>query len=139
VSVANELVTYASGTAGLLAGSSLFYGEFKEAYPDFCGIIRETGGIAPEPNLGDLTNPGRLTRIQSPSLQIVVRGVRDDYDTPRTAAKALYDLFTAILNQVIGGVYYLSVDPIQEPFLLRTDDNFRSYIAFNIHVMKEPS
>jgi len=139
MSVAAELVSFVTGVGGRTAGTNLFYGEFKEMYPDDCAIIRETGGIAPEPNLGEGTTPGKGIRLQFPSCQIVCRGVRDDYDGPRAVALALYTKLTSVLNQSIGGIYYVSVDPIQEPFLMRTDETFRSYIAFNVHVIKELS
>jgi hypothetical protein len=93
--------------------------------------LYETGGLAPERFLGGSAS------VETSGLQVVVRGARDDYDTPRAQAERIYQ---AMLDGwgafTQGGVRYLGVTPQQAPFLFRRDANERPYLAFNALVLK---
>lgn len=139
-----ELTTYlAAAGLGLVGGTNLFYGPMKASYPDAVTLVQLYGGIAPEPNLGDdtptLTPFGKAVRLEFPRVQVLCRGVRDDTDTPLALATSCEVALLKIINTTLSGIYYLEVAPIQHPFRLRTDENFREEYAINFQVTKEHS
>jgi hypothetical protein len=135
-----ELITYyAAQVPGLTASTNIFYGEMKEWYPDFVVLLREFTGLATEPNMGDpAATPGKTPRIENPSVSVMVRGVKDDYDTPYNTAYLIYLASMKIVNSTLSGVKYLSADA-SLPNQLGHDDNFRQRFTVNLNIMKEPS
>lgn len=131
--VLDELVTYLAANGIGTAGLDLFY-SIMPPDPDVATVLYEYGGLPSEPATGGKTN-----RLVFPKIQVLCRGIKDDYDGPRLRSEAIVNLFTAILNQNISGVRYLAVTPLQEPFPLQRDDSFRIEMVCNYQVYKEPS
>lgn len=125
-----ELVTYLATQSIGTAATDLFYGLMPES-PDACVVLYEYGGMPNEPDLG---TPN--TRLEFPRVQVVTRGVKNDYDGPRLKAQDVVTALTKIANQTLSGVSYKAVQAIQPPFFLRRDDNFRVEFACNFQVTK---
>jgi hypothetical protein len=124
------LVTAAVGTtADILLGS-------KRSIPSGDGpyiSIRETGGTAPE-FVQDVATPNCVY----PAAQVVVTA--KEYDTARAKAIAVRNALVVIRNTTVGGVRYLSIRPLQEPFDMGLDDTGnRVRVGFNLIAMKAPS
>lgn len=120
----------ASGGIGSV-GSTIFVGSLP-ATPDTCVALREYGGFPPEHTMGtDFI-------YERPTIQIVARAGAEDYQAARTKAENCYALM-AFTNLTISGVRYLRAEPLQNPFLLRRDDNNRWEIGFNVLCYKERS
>jgi hypothetical protein len=135
--VLDEITEYLSFNGVGSMGVDLFYGAMKESYPSSVIIVQIYGGIQDEPSLGDSTSFGRAIRLEYPRIQILCRGVRDDTTGPYQRAVNARDALVRISNQVLKGVKYLAVEPLQPPFRLRSDENFREHYAFNCQVTKE--
>lgn len=116
------------GTGG--GATPLFTGKIMAA-PDVAGFLFEYGGKSPEFDLGR----GGI-RLEFPRIQLVCRGVRDDYSGPRLLAQTAFIQLSAVVNQNLSGVRYLTIDAMQTPFFLRRDDNDRIEIVCNYTVMK---
>lgn len=128
-----ELATYLQSAGIGTLGTDLFYGRVP-ASPDVCTVLMEYGGLPIEPDLGTPT-----IRLEFPRVQVLTRGLKDDYDTPRLKAQAVLVALTAIVNQSLSGVAYKVAAALQSPFFLRRDQNDRVEIACNYQVMKAPS
>jgi len=129
----DELGAYLATEMTLVVGTTIFLGSLPPK-PDVCLAIRETGGSPPTGGLG-------TTGIQYefPSVQIVVRGAPDDYETPRTTAETAYRKLAEIEAESLSSTAYLMAMPLQSPFFLQQDKNDRLLIAFNAAIEKEPS
>lgn len=87
--------------------------------------IIETGGLAPV----YIQNSARPA-YQQPAAQIVGRA--GSYNTARLTAVAAYNAVLDIENELVNGVKYLYIRPLQEPFDLGPDDAGRARVAFNV-------
>lgn len=84
--------------------------------------------------------PRRKTQTgtyQQPRIQVNSRS--KNYVEAGSLIWAAYNALASIQNQDILGVYYVSVEPLQDPFYLRKDENDRHIFAFNAQVIKRPS
>lgn len=130
--VAEEIVTFFASEGLGTAGTDLFFGRMPDK-PDACICVYETGGIAPDPGFGSA-----VVRFESPGLQAVFRGAPLDYDTPRANAKTAAASLAGVEPQTaLSGTVYHWIHRLQEPFLLKTDEKNRHYIAFNCLSEKE--
>lgn len=93
-------------------------------------VIREYGSMAP-----DLGFDGPL--MEHRRVQILTRA--RSYNDGETRAWALYNVLSAIVNQVVGGKQYYAINPLQTPFYMGADENGLALFAFNLEVQKEPS
>ena len=59
--------------------------------------------------------------------------------TARSRCYQIYNLFNGRGSENIGGTYYVSLDPLQAPFLLQRDENDRWIYAVNFTALKVPS
>jgi len=127
----DEVATYLQDTvsAGTI-GTSLFKG-IMPTTPDVCVAVYEYGGLAPDHGFGTAA-----ISVEYPRIQIVVRGAAQDYDGPRDRAETIYQALAKVANTTLSSTQYLSIDPIQSPFLLRRDANGRVEIVFNCQVIK---
>lgn len=125
-----DLETYLAGAGlGLTAETNLFHGILPPS-PDVVVALFEYGG---RPNEQDLGTPN--VRLEFPRVQVVVRGVRDDYDSPRLLAQKIVAAFAAVFNQVLTSATYKSIIMINMPPPQR-DDNFRIEQRTNFEVTK---
>lgn len=109
----------------------------------FIGILPDT----PDAAIAVLEYPGMTAdyvqsiggpAVEKPRAQVLVRGAKYDYLTPRTLAKNLAILLD-FANATLSGTRYLRCKPLQPPYELRRDDQSRVYFAFNLEVEKLPS
>lgn len=129
-----EITAYiAADGLSLTSGTNLFYGDMPEL-PDFCVTFHEYSGLPNEPNMGTL-----ITRAEFPRIQVTVRGLADDYDTPRLKAQQIVTSLAKIVDQQLSGVMYHAVIAQQPVFKLRKDGNFRYIFACNFQVDKDYS
>ena len=92
-----------------------------------------TGGYAPDYIQND-ADPA----YQHPGAQFTCRA-KDPIEA-ETGARMAYKAVAKVTNLVVsGGVRYLRIRPIQEPFDLGDDDAGRSRWSFNVTVEKTPS
>lgn len=125
-----DLAIYLESQGIGVQGTTLFYGIIPPD-PDAVTCIYVTGGKMNEPDLGTGN-----TRLEYPSVQIVTRGVRDDYDTPRNKATDVVTAMTKIINQNLNGTRYLAALARHTPMFFRRDENFRCYFTTNFDVTK---
>lgn len=119
--IADHLATSGLGTVG----DDLFYGTMPST-PDACGVVYEYQGAPSELGFGV---PG--VQFEAPAVQVVFRGVPDDYDGPRGQAELAYRALATVQATALGGTNYLLITPQQAPFLLARDDARRVLIACN--------
>lgn len=135
-----DMITYLTGytpSLGLTVQVNLFRGILRPA-PDFGVWLMERGGLPDELDLGT-----GLIRNEWPRLQVIVRGVEEDYDTPRLLAQqirtALAKIGSTGANSSINGVAYKAVMPLHAVEPLPQDDNLRWRFTCNFQVEKEYS
>ena len=110
-------------------GETIFLGILPDA-PDDVIAIYEYGGEQPY-----YVHDKVGISYDTPRVQFVVRS--SSYSTARQTADTLYKLMGRCVNKVVGGTYYVAIQPLQPPFLLNRDANQRVLIAFNAQVIKE--
>ena len=131
--IAAQLATLGVGTVG----TTIHLGVMPET-PDVCTSVFETGGLAPEFSLG---TSGLST--ETPAIQVVCRGAKDDYATPRANARLAYEGLPKVEAETLSGggtsAFYYTIHPQQAPFLSQRDANGRVYISCNYLCEKELS
>lgn len=125
----DELATFLTN-AGL---SNVKKGQMP-ANPNSCTVIYEYGGLPPDMVFGQSN-----IEMEHPRVQVAVRGEPGDYATPRATAETAYRAMAAASHQSISSTRYLTMEPIQPPFLITKDENSRLIIGFNVQVLKELS
>jgi hypothetical protein len=120
-------------TAASLSSSLVFQGRLP-ASPDACVAIHEYPGRPPDHTFGQAA-----IATEHPRVQVTVRGVPHDYATPRATAETIYRAMAAASAQSSASTRYLTMDPLQPPFLMTRDANERCVLAFNCAVIKELS
>lgn len=117
-------------------GTNIFMST-KAAIPSGVGpylSLIETGGSGPDRTQNRVLRPA----YQRPAAQIVARAA--SYPAARLMAQAAYNSLVKIRNQVILGVAYREVRPLQEPNdLLGLDAQGRATVVFNVIGDKRPS
>jgi len=134
--VLEEIVAFLDSEGLGTAGTDLFTARMPTR-PDACGVIYETGGIAPDHGFG-----GSAVRFESPAIQVVFRGAKEDYDGPRANAKTAWTSLAGVEAQALSGTTYNWIHPLQSPFVLEapSEKNMgRWSIAFNALIEKEPT
>lgn len=132
--VLDDLATLLATACSLTVGTTLFKGAMP-ATPDACLALIEYPGIGPDFVFGQAA-----IAQESPRLQVLCRGGRDDYETPRDVAETAYRALAAAQPQTIASTRYQRFLPLQAPFRLGAqDENGRYVIAFNVQVDKELS
>lgn len=128
-----ELVTYLQGLSLGVPGTDLFR-DYLPDTPDVVTTLDEYAGAAPVHTMGP-----QAAGLVYPMVQFVTRGAARDVDTPRARAKAIFDALDGLANVTIGGVRYVSIFAVQQPFLMNRDPLERVLFAFNARVCKVPS
>lgn len=101
--------------------------------PDKVIALFETGGLGPETFLGTSTT------VESPGLQIRVRGAKQDADTPRLQIERIYQAVISWGGFTQAGVKYLGFRALQAPFMMGRGENERVEWSVNFLVLKELS
>lgn len=126
----DELGAFVASACSLTLGTTVFLGMMPSA-PDACIALYEYPGLGPDFVFGQ-----SAVSLESPRVQVLVRGAKSDYEAPRAVAETAYRACAAAGAQLISGTRYLRIAPLQSPFRLGTDDNGRVLIAFNLQVEK---
>lgn len=130
-----EIAKYLQDNSLGTLGTDLFTG-FMPDSPDLCTVIYETGGAAPEGQFGV-----NGIAFENPSIAIHVRGVTNDYDTPRARIESVYRKLqqlwaTTITASGSGPTYYYSTQAIQSPQVLSRDAQNRWKFVVNFRISK---
>lgn len=133
----DEISTFlAAASLGLAlpptAPANLFAGRMFDT-PDVAVALLEYSGEAPGYFLGHPMD------LEMPRMQVLVRGVPDDYYGPRLMANKIVNALDTIQGTTLSGVRYLNIDILQPPFELERDEKERVLIAVNISIWKAPS
>lgn len=129
----DEVATFVATACSLTVGTNLFKGQLPPL-PLVCAAVYEYGGEAPVTTLGTAA-----IAVEYPRVQVVFRGARLDYSTPRALAETAYRAMAAANHQTITSTRYLAMEPLQAPFSLGMDGNECFRIAFNVRITKELS
>jgi len=100
--------------------------------PDLCVALFEYSGAAPLEVMVD--NGATLER---PSVQVMVRGGRNDYPTAKALIESVRDTLTAIANEDISGDRFLRVQALSSINALGVDDNDRPEFSLSLQVVME--
>jgi len=129
----DEIADFLEDASVGVVGTTIFKGQMPGT-PDACVAVIETAGRAPEHTFG---SSGIETEY--PRVQIRCRGAKNDYATPAATAQTAYVAMAAVANQLLNGTRYLSIDPIQAPFLMDKDAQNRIVVGFNAQLAKRVS
>ena len=133
--VLEEIVAFLDSEGLGTAGTDLFTAKMPTA-PPACGVIYETGGNSPDPGFGS-----SAARFESPAIQVVFRGAKEDYDGPRAQAKTAWNSLLSVSPvTALSGTIYHWIHPPHSPFVLEepTAKNLNRWsIACNYNVEKE--
>lgn len=120
-----------SGSTALTAGTNLFM-NFLPDTPNTAVAVYETGGAPPEFVFGSTTPAWR-----NPRVQVVSRSTSSQ--TARTRIETVYRRLAGVSNTTLQGASgpnYLSITPVQDPFLLGRDEQARVTFACNFAVSR---
>lgn len=121
-------------TAGIgTLGTNLFL-QMLPNTPDACVAVIEYQGLQPQDVLGGQTLP----KWERPRLQVISRGVKDDFAAARSKAEDAYRSLYTVVNLTVNGTYYLRVTVQQTPFLMEVDSLKRPLFVFNIQAERVP-
>lgn len=114
-------------------GTNLWLGQLADGVgvPDASTALVETGGLGPV-----FAHDANGINYEQPGVQVIVRGVQHDYETPRATAQDIFILFGSVFNTKLSGTDYLWIRPQQAPFSLGKDDNHRPRIVCNFIAAK---
>lgn len=129
----DEMGVFLAAACSLTVGTTLFKGQLP-ATPDTCMAVYEYPGASP-----DFVFGRAAISVESPRVQVAVRGAKDDYSTPRATAETAYRAIAAAAPQSISSTRYLRMVPLQSPFQRERDEHGRVVIAFNVQLDKELS
>ena len=111
-----------------IVGTTVFIGRMPDS-PDNCLAVYEYTGQSPL-----MTHDDPLPHIERPRFQVKVRNT--GYANGRAAIEALYKDLAILRNATLTSANYLWVQPLQQPFYLRRDDNERVEFVVNFECMK---
>ena len=81
---------------------------------------------------GPLIRNYDLNLYELPRLQIQTRGAPYGYPAARQKAQDAWEALEAVTNQVLSGITYLRIETQRSPYWLRTDDNNRPHLVFDV-------
>jgi len=117
----------------LTLGRNLFLGRFPAEAPNPCVLLQQYEGKSPTFTFGDA-----LSVLESPRIQLLVRGDKEDYPGAYDLAYALRKILGGITKTTdLSGVSVLRVEPTGIPNPIGYDEvdrprftcNFQTYIA----------
>tara|TARA_Y100000310_G_scaffold212376_1_gene213217 strand:+ start:3939 stop:4340 length:402 start_codon:yes stop_codon:yes gene_type:complete len=133
MSFLEEIATYIQAQGHGDIGTDIFGGEMPDQ-PDACIAVYESEGREPGETFGN--TPPVYDR---PHLQILVRGERNDYETPMALCQAIRTDLATLVNTSLSGTYYLRVAARGSAHPIGDDGQDRYKMAANFIVFKEPS
>lgn len=135
----NDLLTLLEAASVGTRGTTIFVGRKAKIPVTSPGAdtpilsLIVTGGTGP-----DYIQNQLAPAYQRPGCQLTARAF--DPAAAETMARMAYNALAGIRNTVVsGGVHYLSIKPMQEPFEIDQDEAGRSRYVFNVMADKVPS
>lgn len=122
----DAIATYIQTNSLGTRGTNLFIGQL----PDISGIsavLTQYDGSVQEVFKGG-------TNVEVPSLQIRVRGTRDEYVATLTRCADIRDLLVGVTNTTVNGVNFLRIKPNGTINSLGLDENRRYQFTANFEV-----
>lgn len=130
-------VTYLPNNTPLVFGENLFASLLPDVGDDTVNSVNEYPGMKGKDVFG-ASNP--LPAISMPKIQVISRGLEEDYLTVRENAYIIWNALLLITNLSINGTLYQRVESIQsEPFFLQRDDSRRVYFCCNYQIYRSPT
>ena len=138
----DELAAYLATQLSLTLSTDLFTNKMPETLDATGAVlaIYETGGAPSEFGFGVAG-----VQYEHPAIQVVARGVPDDFDTPRTLAENAYQALaevqaTTLVSSASSALYHL-IRPLNPPQSIAPgpDEKRRVRWSFNVLVEKELS
>lgn len=122
---ATDIATILDGGSalGLTAGTNLFVSILPES-PDAIVAIFDYSGNDPEQNF----------EYWRPSVQVRVRGAREDYETPYQLAMDIRALLVASYNITVDGARYIGIWAKGDIMSLGRDANERPELSINFSI-----
>lgn len=77
-----------------------------------------------------------LAVLELPRLQIQTRGAPYGYQAARQKAQDAWEVLDSVTNQVLSGATYVRIEAQRSVYWLRTDDNNRPYLLFDIECLR---
>ena len=134
MSYLDEIATAVAGAStGFVLDTSVFVDSMPDT-PNTCIGVYGPAGSGPFIALGTTT-----PSFESPGLQVICRST--SYTTARSNAETVYLHLITKVNTSLGSTggssaTYLSIDPLQTPFTLGSDENDRPLFGCNYRVRK---
>lgn len=117
---------------GTLA-TDLFLGLMPDT-PDFCTVLLENPG---DDSIVVMNRTAGKPTVERPSVMVLCRGAKDDYNTPRTEAESIYAVINDVVDTTLSSTRYLAIEARQPPYGVGRDDNGRELVGFNLDIWKE--
>lgn len=120
----------------LVMGTNVFGGVEPET-PDQSVTVYEYASAPPAETQGE----NALPVWTMPRVQVRVRGAQvqatpTSYEDTRTWAEAIWRALCIICNETVNGVYYLRLQPIDNPAFLMWDGNYRPIFVMNFQAFR---
>lgn len=128
MSLALDIITYLAQQGHGTYGTDLFRGGLP-ADPTAAVAVIPTVGLADD-YIQESSDPA----YQNPRFQVLVRAAT--YDAAEVKAEAVYAALARVTNTTLSGTRYLSLRPLQQPFLLRRDENRNVEFTFNCQAVR---
>lgn len=128
-----EIASVIETAALATTGTDLFLGGLPSDPSECCALI-EYGGEPPLRTQNEGAARSSAQGGERPRFQLLCRAA--DYETGRSLIQSVVDELDGIVNETIGGTFYLRVAALQPPFLLERDGNDRWIFAVNFAVTK---
>lgn len=128
--VLTDLATHLDGVLTSVTMATNLFGNDMPDSPDVLATLYETPGAPGIETLGAASKAA----IAVPRVQVQTRGT---HDQARALAREIHDQLVLLTNQQVNSVYYLRVQPLQEPFFLRRDEKERVVFCFNAEVHRD--
>jgi hypothetical protein len=123
----DEIETLLDADPSFTPAQTLWKGTMPSS-PDRCTTIYEYPGQQPV-----ITHGPGLPSMGRPRIQIVSRA--KDYPDARDDAQAAYEILAQVIEQTVGGSV-LTIEVLQEPFVMGRDETDRVRIGFNAQVYR---
>lgn len=128
--IADEIIN--AGIDSIPPAGGLIVNEFLDHIPELTVIFENAAG--PGLRIHNLFG----TKYPEQNFQVAVRS--PDQTIARSRALAIYNLFNGtVRNRFLKDTYYISIDPVQAPFLVQRDENDRFVYAVNFTAVKRIS
>lgn len=118
-----DLLVAASSAIGLDFGIDLFC-FLQPDEPDLCATIKDSGGFDPDPQF----------RYDRPTIQVLVRGNRNEYQEAYTVAETIKEFLRQTADETVNGTRYVGFWVLADIFPLGWDEKGRPEFTINFRV-----